>query len=47
MKSFKFLGMHITDNLKWSSHTDNVVKKAQPCLFNFRRLKKFSFAPKT
>jgi hypothetical protein len=39
VESFKFLGIHITDNLKWSTHT--VVKKAQQCLFNHWRLKKF------
>ena len=41
VESFKFLGVHITDKLKWSSHTDSVVKKAQRRLFNLRRLKKF------
>ena len=45
--SFKFLGVHITDKLKWSTHTDTVVKKAQQRLFNLRRLKKFGFSPKT
>ena len=45
--SFKFLGVHITDKLKWSTHTDSVVKKAQQHLFNLRRLKKFGLAPKT
>jgi hypothetical protein len=39
VKSFKFLGVHITDNLKWSTHTDSVVKKVQQSLFNLRRLK--------
>ena len=39
--SFKFLGVHITDKLNWSTHTDSVVKKAQQRLFNLRRLKKF------
>jgi hypothetical protein len=29
VKSFKFLGVHINDNLKWSTHTDSVVKKVQ------------------
>ena len=29
VESFKFLGGHITDKLKWSTHTDSVVKKAQ------------------
>ena len=37
----------ITDNLKWSTHTDSVVKAAQQGLFNLRRLKKFGLAPKT
>jgi hypothetical protein len=39
--------VHITDNLKWSLHTDSVVKKAQQGLFNPRRLNKFVLAPKT
>jgi hypothetical protein len=42
---FKFLGVHITDYLKWSTHTDSVVKKAQQRLFNIRRLNKFGLAP--
>ena len=40
VESFKFLGVHITDKLKWSTQTDSVVKKAQQRLFNLRRLKK-------
>ena len=40
-------GVHITDVLKWSTHTESVVKKAQQCLFNLRRLKKFGLAAKT
>ena len=47
VKSFKFLSVHITDNLKWSTHTDRVVKKGQQRLFNLRRLKKFGLASKT
>jgi hypothetical protein len=46
VESFKFLGVHITDDLKWSTHT-RVVKKAQQCLFKLRRLKTFDLAPKT
>ena len=33
VENFKFLSVHITDKLKWSTHTDSVVKKAQQCLF--------------
>ncbi|CDQ71268.1 unnamed protein product [Oncorhynchus mykiss] len=47
VESFKFLGEHITDKLKWSTHTDDVVKKAQQRHFNLRRLKKFGLSPKT
>jgi hypothetical protein len=49
VESFKFLGVHITDKLKWSTHTGSVVKKAQQQqrLFNLRRLKKFGLTPKT
>ena len=47
VESFKFLGVHITDKLKLSTHTDSVVKKAQQHLFNLRRLKKFGLSPKT
>ena len=47
VESFKFLGVHITNKLKLSTHTDSVVKKAQQCLFKLRRLKKFGLSPKT
>ena len=46
VESFKFLGVHITDKLKLSTHTDSVVKKVQQRLFNLRRLKKFGLSPK-
>ena len=29
VERFKFLSVHITDKLKWSTHTDSMVKKAQ------------------
>ena len=38
VESFRFLGVHITDKLKWTTHTDSVVKKEQQSLFNLRRL---------
>ncbi len=39
--SFKFLGVHITEDLTWSAHTDAVLKKTHQCLFFLRRLRKF------
>ena len=39
-ESFKFLGVQITDCLKWSTHTASEVKNPQHRLYNLRRLKK-------
>ena len=44
VKSFKFLGVHITDNLKWSTHTDPCpLSTAWPCTggVNFESFFKF------
>ncbi|XDV26276.1 hypothetical protein PO909_030034 [Leuciscus waleckii] len=41
VSSFKFLGVHITEELTWSVHTKAVVKKAHQRLFFLRRLRKF------
>ncbi len=40
VNSFKFLGVHITEDLTWSAHTDAVLKKAHQRLFFLRRLRK-------
>eukprot|EP00061_Rhincodon_typus_P008469 g31097.t1 len=47
IKSIKFLGVTITDNLPWTSHVDATVKKAQQFLFFLRRLRKFSMSIRT
>ena len=39
--------VYITDKLKWSTHADSVVKKAQQYLVYLRRLKKFGMSLKT
>ncbi len=44
VNSFKFLGVHITEDLTWSGHTDAVLKTHQ-CLFFLRRLRKFGMSP--
>ncbi len=41
VNSFKFLSVHITEDLTWSAHTDAVLKKAHQRLFFLRRLRKF------
>ena len=44
VKSFKFLGVQITNNLSWSPHADTVVKKAHQRLYFLRRLTKFGMS---
>ncbi len=43
--SFKFLSVHITEDLTWSAHTDAVLKKAYQRLFFLRWLRKFGMSP--
>ncbi|KAM3873452.1 C-C chemokine receptor type 5-like [Diretmus argenteus] len=38
--TFKFLGVHISEDLSWSLNTSSLVKKAHQRLFFLRRLKK-------
>ena len=47
VKSFKFLGVQITNNLSWSPHADTIVKKAHQHLYFFRRLRKFGMSATT
>eukprot|EP00061_Rhincodon_typus_P015772 g43646.t1 len=47
MKSIKFLGVTINDNLSWTFHIDTTVKKAQQCLFFLRHLRKFGMSTGT
>ncbi len=46
VNSFKFLGVHITEDLTWSAHTDAVLKKSHQRLFFLRRLRKFGMSPR-
>lgn len=39
--SFKFLGTHISNNLKWKTNSDHIYKKANQRVFFLRQLKKF------
>ncbi len=45
VNSFKFLGVHITEDLTWSAHTDAVLKKSHQRVFFLRRLRKFGMSP--
>ncbi|KAK0142349.1 hypothetical protein N1851_019870 [Merluccius polli] len=39
--SFKYLGVHLTQDLSWSLHMGHLVSKARQRLYFLRRLKKF------
>ena len=41
LPTFKFLGFHLSEDLKWDVNTDHSLKKAQQCLFFLRRMKNF------
>lgn len=41
VKDFKFLGLVLSNDLKWEKNTEKIVKKAQQRLYFLRRLKKF------
>ena len=45
VKSFMFLGVHITNDQSWSKHTKTVVKRARQHLVPLRRLKRFGMGP--
>ncbi len=46
VNSFKFLSVHITEDLTWSAHTDAVLKKSHQRLFFLRWLRKFGMSPR-
>ncbi|KAF7697681.1 hypothetical protein HF521_004191 [Silurus meridionalis] len=45
VKSTKFLGVHLADNLTWSLNTSSITKKAQQRLYFLRRLRKAELPP--
>ncbi|KAI5086194.1 gastrula zinc finger protein XlCGF28.1-like, partial [Silurus meridionalis] len=45
VKSTKFLGVHLADNLTWSLNTSSITKKAQEHLYFLRRLRKVHLSP--
>ncbi len=46
VSSFKYLGVHISEDLTWTLNTTQLVKKAQQRLYFLRRLRKFGMSPK-
>ncbi len=46
VSSFKYLGVHINEDLTWTLNTIQPVKKAQQRLYFLRRLRKFGMSAK-
>ncbi|KAI3375446.1 hypothetical protein L3Q82_003691 [Scortum barcoo] len=47
VSSFKFLGVHICDDLTWTLNITQLVKKAHQRLYFLRRLRKFGMSQRT
>ncbi|KAK3537789.1 hypothetical protein QTP70_018943, partial [Hemibagrus guttatus] len=45
VKSTKFLGVHLVEDLTWSLNTSSITKKDQQCIYFLRRLKKAHLPP--
>ena len=45
VERFKFLDVHINNQLEWSKHTKTVVKRARQNLFPLRKPKRFGVGP--
>ncbi|KAK1803303.1 hypothetical protein P4O66_004012 [Electrophorus voltai] len=44
--SFRYLGVHISQDLSWSRHTSSLAKKARQRLYHLRRLRDFRLPSK-
>ena len=44
VKSYKFLGIHISEDLSWSLHSETIVRTARQHLYFLRRLKRFGIS---
>ena len=46
VKTFKFFGTHISEDLSWSHNTQHIAKKSQQRLYFLRKLGKFGLSTK-
>jgi len=42
VSSYRYLGVHITEDLTWSTDINTLVRKAKQRLYHLRQLRKFS-----
>ncbi len=47
VRSFKYLGVNISEDLTWTTHIQTQVKKARQRLYHLRQLRKFRVSPAT
>jgi len=40
VSSFSYMGVHITEDLTWTTHIDTLVRKAKQRLYHLRQLRK-------
>ncbi len=45
VRSFKYIGVNISEDLTWTAHIQTQVKKARPRLYHLRQLRKFRVSP--
>jgi len=41
VSSIRYLGVHIAEDLNWTTHIDILVRKAKQRLYHLRKLRKF------
>ena len=44
VRSFKYLSVHFTEDLTWTTHIDTMTAKARQRLYHFRQLRKFNIS---
>jgi len=45
VKTFKLLGVHVTNDLKWMQHVDAISSKVSPRLYFLKQLKRSGAGP--
>jgi len=41
LSNYRYLGVHIAEDLTWTTHIDTLVRKAKQHLYHLRQLRKF------
>jgi len=41
VSNYRYLGVHIAEDLTWTTHIDTLVRKVKQCLYNLMQMRKF------